>query len=42
MVAFSRWLGYRRTCSRIVETGASLINGLLREHRLESDGARIR
>jgi hypothetical protein len=42
MVAFSRWLGYRRTGSRIIETGASLINGLLREHRLESDGTRIR
>ena len=40
--AFARWLGFGRTGSRIQETGASLINGLLREKRLESDGNRIR
>jgi hypothetical protein len=38
----ARWLGYRRTGPTIEETGRSLINGLLREGRLESQGAQIR
>jgi hypothetical protein len=38
----ARWLGYRRTGPTIEETGRSLINGLLREGRLESQGTQIR
>jgi hypothetical protein len=38
----ARWLGYRRTGQTIEETGRSLINGLLREGRLESQGTQIR
>lgn len=40
--AFSRWMGFRRTGPRIEEIAASLINGLLRERRLEGDGNQIR
>lgn len=40
--AFARWMGFRRTGATIDETVRSLINGLLREHRLESDGSQIR
>lgn len=40
--AFTRWMGFRRTGSKIEEIAASLINGLLREERLEKDGNRIR
>jgi hypothetical protein len=39
---FARWLGYARTGSVIEETARSLINGLIREGRLEKDGDRIR
>jgi hypothetical protein len=40
--SFARWLGFRRTGPAIDETGRSLINGLIREDRLEADGTRIR
>jgi hypothetical protein len=40
--AFARWLGFRRTGRIIDETAKSLINGLLREGRLESSGSQIR
>lgn len=36
---FCRWLGFARTGPVIEETARSLINGLLREGRLESDGS---
>jgi hypothetical protein len=39
---FARWLGFRRTGVAIEDVSRSLINGLLREVRLESDGFRIR
>jgi hypothetical protein len=39
---FTRWMGFRRTGSTIADTARSLINGLIREERLESDGLRIR
>jgi hypothetical protein len=39
---FARWMGFRRTGSAIADTARSLINGLIREERLESDGSRIR
>jgi hypothetical protein len=39
---FARWLGFRRTGPAIDETGRSLINGLIREDRLEADGTKIR
>lgn len=39
---FARWLGFRRTGPKIDEVAASLINGLLREARLEKEGSRIR
>ena len=42
VVAFTRWMGFRRTGSKIEEVAASLINGLLREGRLEKDGNQIR
>jgi hypothetical protein len=35
---FARWLGFLRTGSLIDETARSVINGLLRETRLEADG----
>jgi hypothetical protein len=40
--AFARWLGFSRIGSAIEETGYSLINGLLRDRRLEADKSRIR
>lgn len=40
--ALARWMGFKRTGSRIEEVTGSLINGLLREGRLERDGSRIR
>jgi hypothetical protein len=40
--AFSRWLGFARTGPKIQATALSLINGLLRENRLESNGPNIR
>ena len=39
---FARWMGYRRTGSIIEETTRSVIVGLIRESRIESDGSRIR
>jgi len=39
---FARWLGFRRTGTNIEDEARSLINGLLREARLESDGLLIR
>ncbi|MCS7069240.1 MAG: hypothetical protein NZN28_11510 [Meiothermus sp.] len=40
--AFARWLGFARTGRAIEETARSLINGLLREGRLEAEGSRVR
>jgi hypothetical protein len=40
--AFARWMGFRRTGSAIDETARSLINGLLRDDRLESMRSKIR
>lgn len=40
--AFARWLGFTRTGPAIQETVRSLINGLIRERRLESDSTQIR
>lgn len=40
--AFARWLGFRRTGVAIDEEARSVIKGLLREKRLESDGDSIR
>jgi hypothetical protein len=39
---FARWLGFRRTGPSIDETARSLINGLIRDGRLESKGSQIR
>ena len=39
---FARWLGFRRTGQAIDERARSLINGLIREGRIESDGSLIR
>jgi len=36
--SFARWLGFARTGPAIEKTARSLINGLLREGRLEADG----
>ncbi len=40
--AFARWLGYARTGDKIEANALSLINGLLREGRLEASGSMIR
>ncbi|MBR1255191.1 hypothetical protein JQ634_15960 [Bradyrhizobium sp. AUGA SZCCT0240] len=40
--AFARWMGFRRTGPTIEDTTRSLINGLLRESRLESGGTQLR
>lgn len=40
--AFARWMGFRRTGRSIDQTARSLINGLLREGRLERQGLLIR
>jgi hypothetical protein len=40
--SFARWMGFQRAGPKIDETTRSIINGLIREDRLESDGARIR
>ena len=39
---FARWLGYARTGNVIEDIARSLINGLIREGRLDKDGDRIR
>lgn len=39
---FARWLGYRRTGSVINDAARSLINGLIRDGRLEADGGSVR
>ncbi len=39
---FAGWLGFRRAGPRIVKVGKSLINGLLRDGRLEKGGGLIR
>ena len=38
---FCRWMGFRRTGQIIDETARSLIQGLLRESRLEADGPKL-
>jgi type I restriction enzyme S subunit len=38
---FARWLGFRRTGPVIDETARSLINGLIREGRLEAEGPEL-
>lgn len=40
--AFARWLGFARAGRAIEETARSLINGLLREGRLQAEGSRVR
>jgi len=40
--AFARRLGFQRTGALIAKAGRSVINGLLREDRLEAEGSRIR
>jgi Type ISP C-terminal specificity domain len=40
--AFARWMGFRRTGRSIDEAARSLINGLLREKRIERNGSHIR
>lgn len=39
---FARWMGYRRTGPAINDAVRSLINGLIRDGRLERDGDRVR
>jgi hypothetical protein len=39
---FMRWLGFAKLTEAISESGASIINGLLREGRLEKADTRIR
>ena len=39
---FAHWLGFRRTGSQIQDTVKSLITGLIRDQRLESEGTCIR
>ena len=39
---FARWMGFKRTGPAIDETSRSLINGLIRDGRLESEGGDIR
>ncbi len=38
----TQWLGFRRAGERIQETFASIVNGLIRADRLETEGSRIR
>jgi len=40
--AFARRLGFQRTGALIGKAGRSVINGLLREKRLEAEGSRVR
>ncbi len=39
---FARWMGFSRTGTQIDDTSRSLINGLIREDRLETRGTEIR
>jgi hypothetical protein len=39
---FARWMGYAKTSPQIDEKARSIINGLIRENRLEAEGTRIR
>jgi hypothetical protein len=39
---FARWLGFRRTGPFIDDAARSVINGLIRDGRLESNGSQIR
>jgi hypothetical protein len=39
---FARWMGFRRAGKSIEEAARSLVNGLIRDGRLESEGTRIR
>jgi AIPR protein len=39
---FARWLGFRRTGPFIEQSARSVINGLIRDGRLESNGSQIR
>lgn len=39
---FARWIGFRRTGQNIEDAARSLISGLIRDGRLESDGPNIR
>jgi hypothetical protein len=39
---FARWLGFRRTGPSIDEAARSVINGLIRDGRLETNGSQIR
>ena len=39
---FARWLGFRRTGPNIDEAARSVINGLIRDDRVESKGPQIR
>jgi hypothetical protein len=39
---FARWLGFRRTGPSIDDAARSVINGLIRDGRLESNGSQIR
>jgi hypothetical protein len=39
---FARWMGFRRTGKAIAGTAKTLINGLIRQGRLVTDGPRIR
>jgi hypothetical protein len=39
---FARWMGFRRTGEAITEVAQSLINGLLRDGRIEKDGPNVR
>jgi type I restriction-modification system DNA methylase subunit len=42
IVGIARWLGFQRTGKLIKDTGKSLINGLIRDGRLETDASLIR
>lgn len=42
ILAFARWIGFSRTGQVVRDTASSIINGLLREGRLEADGINLR
>ena len=39
---FARWLGYSRTSEQIDENARSIINGLIRQGKIEAEGTRVR